>query len=226
MEEKLLVTSRELIMVALICTAALSGVSGLVKKVSNPHIFKYLYKFIFFIQEDIESSLSIIHEVSSQSLGSLCVTEQFRSLTVPIDTLRFESARQKADLAATLLQDLGVAHHNGKKVVRLKLFIISGQTHREYVNSKQCSYRPQTWNRMHAPRAQILTFHFAKLIERAEVRVLSLMELAKVFLAGKLETCRPHEIGFGTLRPERNSRYRKGKGKCLQDRKTFFRKCN
>lgn len=48
MEEKLLVTSRELIMVALICTAALSGVSGLVKKVSNPHIFKYLYKFIFF----------------------------------------------------------------------------------------------------------------------------------------------------------------------------------
>lgn len=65
-------------------------------------------------QEDIESSLTIVHEVSSQSLGSLCVTEQFRSLTVPIDSLRFESARQKADLAATLLQDLGVAHHNGE----------------------------------------------------------------------------------------------------------------
>lgn len=33
---------------------------------------------------------------------------------MPIDTSRFETARQKADLVATLLQDLGVAHHNGE----------------------------------------------------------------------------------------------------------------
>ncbi|VEN56424.1 unnamed protein product, partial [Callosobruchus maculatus] len=64
-------------------------------------------------KEDIESSLQIIYEVAIRSLGSLCVTEQFKFLTVPLDTLKFESIRQKADLAAALLQDLGVAHHNG-----------------------------------------------------------------------------------------------------------------
>ncbi|KAG5872057.1 hypothetical protein JTB14_021849 [Gonioctena quinquepunctata] len=66
-------------------------------------------------EENIDSSLETIHDVAITSLGSLCVTEQFRSLSVPLDTLRFESTRQKADLAATLLQDLGVAHHNGEK---------------------------------------------------------------------------------------------------------------
>ncbi|CAH1966748.1 unnamed protein product [Acanthoscelides obtectus] len=65
-------------------------------------------------KEDVDASLQVIYEVAIRSLGSLCVTEQFRFLTVPLDTLRFESVRQKADLAATLLQDLGVAHHNGK----------------------------------------------------------------------------------------------------------------
>ncbi|KAL3272733.1 hypothetical protein HHI36_014195 [Cryptolaemus montrouzieri] len=64
-------------------------------------------------KEKIEKSLQIIHDVAIRSLGSLCVTEQYRALLVPISTSRFESARQKADLAATLLQDLGVAHHNG-----------------------------------------------------------------------------------------------------------------
>jgi G protein-coupled receptor 158 len=67
-----------------------------------------------FFQEDLEESLEAIDDVATKSLGSLCVTEKFRSLSVPLATARFESARQKADLAATLLQDLGVAHHNGK----------------------------------------------------------------------------------------------------------------
>ncbi|KAF7279348.1 hypothetical protein GWI33_007362 [Rhynchophorus ferrugineus] len=95
MGKKLLVTFAEVVMVALICSVV-SGVNALVKK------------------EDIESSLNIIHEVSTNSLGSLCVTESFRSLSVPLDTLLFEPARQKADLAATLLQDLGLAYHNGE----------------------------------------------------------------------------------------------------------------
>lgn len=37
-------------------------------------------------------------------------------LTVPLSTGRFEGARQKADLAATLLKDLGIAHHNGELI--------------------------------------------------------------------------------------------------------------
>jgi len=75
---------------------------------------KYIYCVNDTKQEDVETSLSIIHDVASGSFGTLCVTEQYRSLKVPIDTLRFESVRQKADLAAMVLQDLGVAHHNGK----------------------------------------------------------------------------------------------------------------
>jgi G protein-coupled receptor 158 len=63
-------------------------------------------------KEDLEESLKAIDDVATKSLGLLCVTEKFRSLSVPLATARFESARQKADLAATLLQDLGVAHHN------------------------------------------------------------------------------------------------------------------
>lgn len=37
-------------------------------------------------------------------------------LSVPLSTGRFEGARQKADLAATLLKDLGIAHHNGELI--------------------------------------------------------------------------------------------------------------
>ncbi|XP_023313125.1 probable G-protein coupled receptor CG31760 [Anoplophora glabripennis] len=76
-------------------------------------------------KENVENSLESIHEVATRSLGSLCVTEQFRSLSVPLDTLIFESARQKADLAATLLQDLGVAHHNGLQDAISKNLLVS-----------------------------------------------------------------------------------------------------
>ncbi|XP_076275307.1 putative G-protein coupled receptor CG31760 [Rhynchophorus ferrugineus] len=109
MGKKLLVTFAEVVMVALICSVV-SGVNALVKK------------------EDIESSLNIIHEVSTNSLGSLCVTESFRSLSVPLDTLLFEPARQKADLAATLLQDLGLAYHNGLEDAMSKNILVSDPT--------------------------------------------------------------------------------------------------
>ncbi|GJQ73429.1 hypothetical protein Trydic_g13791 [Trypoxylus dichotomus] len=66
-------------------------------------------------KENVEWSLQVIHDVASKSLGELCVTQRFCSLSVPLDTVKFEPARQKADLAATLLQDLGVGHHNGEQ---------------------------------------------------------------------------------------------------------------
>ncbi|CAH1098498.1 unnamed protein product [Psylliodes chrysocephalus] len=79
-------------------------------------------------KEDIEYSLESIHDVAIASLGDLCVTKQFNSLTVPLNTLRFESIRQKADLAATLLQDLGVAHHNGLQDAISKNLVIAAKT--------------------------------------------------------------------------------------------------
>lgn len=59
-------------------------------------------------------ALTTIHDVASGNMGSLCVTENYRSVYVQIDTSRYEGTRQKADMAALLLQDLGVSHHNGR----------------------------------------------------------------------------------------------------------------
>ncbi|EFA07941.1 putative G-protein coupled receptor CG31760-like Protein [Tribolium castaneum] len=99
MEEGLLWTTLALMAVA----SVLAPVAG------SEHVKK----------ENVEESLEAIHDVATKSLGSLCVTEKFRSLSVPLATARFESARQKADLVATLLQDLGVAHHNGESLIRV-----------------------------------------------------------------------------------------------------------
>lgn len=58
-------------------------------------------------------ALTIIHDVVTGNTGSLCVTENYRTIFIRIDTTRYEGTRQKADMAALLLQDLGVSHHNG-----------------------------------------------------------------------------------------------------------------
>lgn len=76
--------------------------------------YKNLKQNSFFPQDDIENSLRSIHDVATRSCGNLCVTENYRLLTVPLTTTRFEGLRQKADLAAALLKDLGIAHHNGE----------------------------------------------------------------------------------------------------------------
>ncbi|XP_067003121.1 probable G-protein coupled receptor CG31760 [Anabrus simplex] len=60
-----------------------------------------------------EEALQVIHDVATENLGALCVTEPYRSLPAPLNTLRYDSTRQKADMAAILLQDVGVAHHSG-----------------------------------------------------------------------------------------------------------------
>ncbi|XP_017783461.1 PREDICTED: probable G-protein coupled receptor CG31760 [Nicrophorus vespilloides] len=79
-------------------------------------------------KDEIEESLRVIHDVATKSLGDLCITEQFRSLPIPIDATRFEPARQKADLAATLLQDLGLAHHNGLQDAISRNLLVSDQS--------------------------------------------------------------------------------------------------
>lgn len=58
-----------------------------------------------------EVALQVIHDVATESRRALCVTEPYRSLQVPLVPLRYESARQKTDMAAMILQDIGVAHH-------------------------------------------------------------------------------------------------------------------
>jgi hypothetical protein len=65
--------------------------------------------------QDSEEALQVIHDVATENMGALCVTEPYRSLRVPLSTSHYEGAQQKADMAAMLLQDLGVSHRNGKQ---------------------------------------------------------------------------------------------------------------
>ncbi|XP_049773423.1 probable G-protein coupled receptor CG31760 [Schistocerca cancellata] len=58
-----------------------------------------------------EAALQVVHDVATENLGALCVTEPYRSLPAGLDTSRYEGARQKADMAASMLQDLGLTHH-------------------------------------------------------------------------------------------------------------------
>ncbi|XP_055635409.1 probable G-protein coupled receptor CG31760 isoform X2 [Toxorhynchites rutilus septentrionalis] len=63
--------------------------------------------------EATEDSLQTIHDIATENLGTLCLTKQFRPLWITLNPERYTGARQKADLAAVVLQDVGVARHNG-----------------------------------------------------------------------------------------------------------------
>lgn len=68
-----------------------------------------------FFQEKIEEALRIIEEVATNNMGALCVTEGYRLLPTPVIPARFDTAKQKAELASNLLVELGlIARHNGQ----------------------------------------------------------------------------------------------------------------
>ncbi|XP_053675296.1 probable G-protein coupled receptor CG31760 [Anopheles nili] len=64
-------------------------------------------------EEAIEDSLQTIHDIATENLGALCLTKLYRPLKVTLNPERYTGARQKADLAAVVLQDVGVSRHNG-----------------------------------------------------------------------------------------------------------------
>lgn len=76
----------------------------------------------------IEEALDVIEAASTGSLGEVCVsTAGFKSLPagVALDPRRYDTARQKADMTAMVLQNLGAAEmmrRNGE----------SGSRYREY----------------------------------------------------------------------------------------------
>lgn len=59
-----------------------------------------------------KEALQLIHDVATENMGSLCVTEPYRSLPALVDTQRYDSARQKADLVAAVLEGLGSVRRN------------------------------------------------------------------------------------------------------------------
>ncbi|SPP79222.1 blast:Probable G-protein coupled receptor CG31760 [Drosophila guanche] len=64
-------------------------------------------------REAIEESLVTIHDIATENLGTLCISTLYRPLQVPINSERYESSRQKADLAASILQEVGIIRHGG-----------------------------------------------------------------------------------------------------------------
>ncbi|XP_063700659.1 probable G-protein coupled receptor CG31760 [Culicoides brevitarsis] len=64
-------------------------------------------------QNIVEESLQIIHDIQINNLGKECLTTAYRSLKVPLNTEIFSGAREKADLVAVVLQDVGLGRHNG-----------------------------------------------------------------------------------------------------------------
>lgn len=72
-------------------------------------------KYIFaYLQDAIEQSLVTVHDIATENLGTLCISTLYRPLQVPINSERFESARQKADLVASILQEVGIVRHGGE----------------------------------------------------------------------------------------------------------------
>lgn len=68
-----------------------------------------------YLQESIESSLQIIHDISTENIGTLCISKLYSPLKIPIyNTERYDGARQKSDLASVVLQDLGFNRHSGE----------------------------------------------------------------------------------------------------------------
>lgn len=72
----------------------------------------------------MEISLQTIHNIATENLGSLCITKSYGPLQVSLNTERYESARQKVDLAAVVLQDVGVNRHGGFLSALITYYII------------------------------------------------------------------------------------------------------
>lgn len=66
----------------------------------------------FSVQQEKEAALKVIDDVATLNLKLLCVSTSFQSVDVEVQTTRYDNTRQKVDMAALLLQELGANHHN------------------------------------------------------------------------------------------------------------------
>jgi hypothetical protein len=93
------------------------SVQGLTSNRFNKDDFKYDDMSTVVSKDSVESSLKIIHDIATENTGSLCVTKSksYSSLKIQINTERYDGSRQKADLAAVVLQDVGFVRHGGEE---------------------------------------------------------------------------------------------------------------
>lgn len=78
------------------------------------------FYFLVISKSPIEEALDVIEAASTGSLGEVCVNSAgFKSLPagVALDSRRYDTARQKTDMTAMMLQNLGAAEamrHNSE----------------------------------------------------------------------------------------------------------------
>ncbi|XP_041982226.1 probable G-protein coupled receptor CG31760 [Aricia agestis] len=59
-------------------------------------------------REELESSLRVVHAVATGATGKLCVTHRYGQLRAPLHASRWDAARARADIAASILHQLGL----------------------------------------------------------------------------------------------------------------------
>lgn len=61
-----------------------------------------------------QAALTLIHNIATKNMGSLCSEHSFQSLDVAVvnATNRHDSTRQKVDLVASVLQDVGLLNRS------------------------------------------------------------------------------------------------------------------
>lgn len=79
------------------------------------HVF--VFSILILLQDAIQQSLVTVHDIATENLGTLCISTLYRPLQVPINSERYESSRQKADLVASILQEVGIIRHGGKSIL-------------------------------------------------------------------------------------------------------------
>lgn len=62
----------------------------------------------------MESSLQIIHDISTENIGTLCISKLYSPLKISLNTQQYDGARQKSDLASAVLQEMGFNRHSGE----------------------------------------------------------------------------------------------------------------
>ena len=70
---------------------------------------------------DMDSLLDEISDISTGSLGSLCISHKYRPVHVPLDVYSdaFDAIRQKTDMVASILYEIGQLEKKGSLCIHL-----------------------------------------------------------------------------------------------------------
>ncbi|GBP70151.1 Probable G-protein coupled receptor CG31760 [Eumeta japonica] len=95
----------------------------------------------FWADEQVESSLRLVHAVATGATGALCVTHHYGRLRAPLSPVRWDAARARADLAAWLLHYLGL--ENSEYLISVSEGLVMGASPKERaVGARALALRP------------------------------------------------------------------------------------